>query len=198
MCRQSPGAAKRELAELQWKQHNAGVKTKINLGILAAWLLHAIAWFLPVEKNGVRFPKGLPGWEAFRVACYAIWPDEGLHYYAWRNAWHEGVWQASLATASAITTVLFLFGSPWVVLRGSFSLRRVSAWIAMSAFVINTHWYVLSGSASSAFGGLDLRVGYFLWCLSFVVLALGLFVLVKRGEPTIERLQAKSAGNGLA
>jgi hypothetical protein len=46
-----------------------------HLLISAGWLLHAVAWFLPVIKGGVTFPHGLPGWDAFRtsgVCCVAL------------------------------------------------------------------------------------------------------------------------------
>jgi hypothetical protein len=135
-----------------------------HLLISCAWLLHAAAWLLPVDKDGVKLPKGLPGWEAFRYASSAMWwPIEGKfdRYYA------------VLATGSAMTTLLFIFGSPWVVLRGSRSLWRVSTWAAATAIIVNAHWYVLYGSSRS-----NLRIGYFLWWLSFVVLATGLFDLV--------------------
>jgi hypothetical protein len=158
------------------------VSTRINFGILTAWLLHAAAWFLPVEKDGVRLPNGLPGWEAFRVAFCAIWPYEGSGYSSY-SAWYFAV----LGTVSAVTTLLFIFGSPWVVVRGRRPLRRASAWIAVSAFIINTHWYVLFGSDRS-----HLRIGYFSWCLSFAALAFGLFVLRTGGKSTTEPFQVKS------
>ena len=41
------------------------------------------------------------------------------------------------------------------------------------AFVVNTHWYVLYGGSARE----DLRIGYFLWWLSFLLMALGLFDL---------------------
>ena len=84
------------------------------------------------------------------------------------DTWYYAV----LATVSSVTTLLFIFGSPWAVLRGSLSLWRATAWAAATAFVVNAHWYVLYGSDRS-----DLRIGYFLWWLSFVLLALGLFDL---------------------
>lgn len=171
------------------------MKTRINYGILAAWLIHAAAWFVPVAKYGVRFPKGLPGWEAFRVACYAIWPEEGFHYAAFREAWQDHG-AALLATASALTTVLFILGSPWIVWRGSRLFRRASAWIALAAFIINTHWYAL-GRWNAPPDRSDLRIGYFLWWLSFGVFAFGLFILAQKSKPTTERSQVKSAGCGL-
>jgi len=132
--------------------------------ISGAWLLHAAAWLLPVVKHGTKLTEGLPGWEAFRVASSAIWPMQDVNYDTWYNA--------VLGTISAVTTVLFVSSSPWIVLRGSRSLWRVSAWAAAVTFVVNAHWYVLFGSDRS-----DLRIGYFLWWLSFIVLAVGLFDL---------------------
>jgi hypothetical protein len=129
--------------------------------ISVAWLFHAIAWFLPVVEGGVTFPHGLPGWQAFRVAACAVWP------YADFKTDH-----AVLSTISAVTTSLFILGSVWVVSRGSSTLRRVSAWVAMVAFIVNTHWYVLFGSDRK-----DLRIGYFLWLFSFLLVGLGLFDL---------------------
>ncbi|HKV04279.1 MAG TPA: hypothetical protein VJO53_04130 [Candidatus Acidoferrales bacterium] len=137
--------------------------------ISGAWLIHAAAWFLPVVKGGVPFPHGLPGWEAFRVASSAVWPYEGVVIEAW--------YYAVLSTLSALTTLLFIVGSPWAVLRGSRSLQSVSAWAAAISFILNAHWYVLFGSDRS-----DLRIGYFLWWLSFIFLALGSFDLAGRNS----------------
>ena len=138
---------------------------RLHLLIPCAWLVHAAAWLLPVVDGGVTLPKGLPGWEAFRWASSAVWPFgpfEGGKFDTW--------YDAALATVSAATTLLFIFGSPWVVLRGSRSLWRASAWAAATAFVVNAHWYVLYGSDRSG-----LKIGYFLWWLSFALLAIGLF-----------------------
>jgi len=138
-----------------------------HLLILGAWLVHAAAWFLPVVKDGVTLPEGLPGWQAFRVAFAVVWPYESVNFDTW--------YTAALATASAVTTLLFIFGSPWVVWRGSPSLSRACAWVAVAAFVLNAHWYVLFWSDRS-----DLRIGYYLWWLSFAFLAIGLFDLAGR------------------
>jgi hypothetical protein len=139
---------------------------RLHLLISCAWVFHAAAWFLPVVSGGVTLPKGLPGWEAFRWAFSAVWPFEGGQFDTW--------YYAALATLCAATTLLFIFGSPWVVWRGSRSLWRASAWAAATAFVVNAHWYVLYGSDRS-----DLRIGYFLWWLSFALLAIGLFGLLR-------------------
>jgi hypothetical protein len=135
--------------------------------IAGAWVVHLTAWFLPVAKEGVTFPQGLPGWQAFRVASCAVWPYEGTGVDGWYNV--------VLCTLSAVTALLFVLGSVWVALLGSRPVRRLSAWIAASFFVLNAHWVVRFGSDR-----LDLRIGYFLWWFSFALLAVGLFSLSRR------------------
>jgi hypothetical protein len=142
---------------------------KVHFVIAGAWLIHAAAWFLPVVKEGVTLPHGLPGWQAFRVAACAVLPYAGMSI----EGWHTVV----LATMSAATTLLFVLGSVWVVWVGSRGLRRASAWIAASAFIVNAHWFLRSGSQR-----FDLRIGYFLWWFSFLLLAIGLFLLSIRSE----------------
>jgi hypothetical protein len=132
--------------------------------IWAAWLTHAVAWFLPVAAEGATFPHGLPGWQAYRVASCAVWRCEDIKFEHWYNS--------VFATISAATTPLFILGSVWVVWFGSRRVWRTSAWIAVVAFVINAHWYIFFGADRK-----DLRIGYFLWWLSFLLLALGLFDL---------------------
>ena len=137
-----------------------GKLAKPHLVIACAWMLHAISWFLPVIKPGGLFTAR--GWFAFLVALSSIW-DSG-HFDAW--------YYVALSAISAVTTLLFVVGSPWVVWRGSRSACNASAWVATVAFVVNSHWYVLSGSDRK-----DLSIGYFLWWLSFSLLAIGLFGL---------------------
>ena len=105
--------------------------------IWAAWLTHAVAWFLPVEAEGATFPSGLPGRHAFRVASCAVWRCEDITFEHWYNA--------VFAVVSAATTLLFILGSVWVVWFGSRTVRRTSRWIAAAAFVINAHWYIFFG-----------------------------------------------------
>jgi len=142
-----------------------------HLLISGAWLVHAIAWFVPVIKDGVTLPDGLPGLQAFWFALCAVGEHNGA---AFSGEWYF----ALLCTMSAITTPLFIFGSVWVVWRGSSALRRASAWIAASAFILNAHWYIFVGDRK-------LRIGYFLWWFSFLLLAIGLFDLSKTKEQSI-------------
>ena len=154
-----------------------------HLLLSGAWLIHTAAWFLPVVDGDEPFPHGLPGLGAWFVSFCAVLPSSSY------DTWYD----RALVIVSAVSTPLFVLGSPWVIWRGSHSLRLASAWAAVSAFVINSHWYVpLFGSHR-----LDLRIGYFVWWLSFMVLGIGLFDSARRhtaGES--KESQSTSATSG--
>ena len=139
---------------------------KPRLLLLAAWLLHLAAWLLPTVK-ATEYAGRIIGWRTFRLAACAVWPCKGLEFDPW--------YYAVLATISVLTTLLFILGSPWVVLRGSRSLRKRSACVAFTAFIFNAHWIVIFGSERS-----DLMIGYYFWWLSFLVLAAGMFYLSRQ------------------
>ena len=131
------------------------------------------------REGGRHAPTGLPGWQAFRVAACPVWPYEDFVIAEWYNA--------VLSTTSAVTTVLFVLSSAWVLGGHSRRLRRVSAWIADCAFIVNAHWVLRSGSDR-----FDLRTGYFLWWFSFLVLAIGLFRLSGRMTDENRRSQTST------
>jgi hypothetical protein len=105
------------------------------------------------------------------MSLSVFWPGKEVVY----SAWYDPI----LLGLSAITTLFFALGSPLVVFRGSRSTRYFSAWIACAAFLVNAHWYVF-GEIQSAVS--KLRIGYFVWWLSFAVLALGLFGLAGQND----------------
>jgi hypothetical protein len=150
--------------------------TRPGFLISGAWLLQGAAWFLPVVTSigGGRIDP-LDGLGAFLAASSAVWP----------GATFLGTWfDAVLATLSVVTTIVFIIGSPWMVLRGTRSLRRASAGVAAIAFLVNAHWYVLLSPNGWVSG---LGIGYFLWWWSFLLLATGLFDLAGKNdaaEPT--------------
>jgi hypothetical protein len=138
-----------------------------RLFVSGAWLFHGAAWFLPVVTKiaGGRIGPPIRGWQAFVIASSAAWEGD--------NPWYGTV----LAVLSVITTILFIFGSPWVVLRGTRLVLRLSAWGAAAAFFLNAHW--LLGTDGWAYG---LGIGYFLWWSSFMLLTLGLFDLAGQND----------------
>lgn len=143
--------------------------------ILTAWLLQLTAWFLPAANIfGFRFT----GWEAFWATLSSTWPGKESASVAW--------YDPLLAGITTFTTLFFVLGSPWVVLRGSHSQQRFSAWFASVCFVFNAHWWIFGD-----FSWRELRIGYFLWWFSFGLLALGFFDLVASefcdGPPLLSR-----------
>jgi hypothetical protein len=121
-----------------------------------AWSAFALAWFVPVHKDGITLPQGLPGWEAFRLTAAAVWPYEGVDYKTW--------WDATLATLSAATNAVML-SSLWLA-HGGQGRRRATAIAALLAFVINAQWLFWRTE------WVDLRAGYYLWWLSFLLASL--------------------------
>ena len=134
--------------------------------LAVAWVVYIVAWFLPVVRGEATFPETLPGWGAFRVAASALWAFEGIHTH-----------HAVLCVTSAVTSAVFLPVSVWAAFGGSRRMRLV-AWAAAGAFVFNTHWIVIFGSDRG-----DLRIGYYLWWISFLLLALALFALSRAEAP---------------
>lgn len=151
---------------------------KSSLLIFGAWLVHAASWFLPTFRIGKL--DQLPGWEAFLVVSRLFSSPKDSF-----DNWYSAV----LAVLSIVTTVLLVVGSPWVVFRRSRSVLRASAWAAAAAFVINAGWFILPGSDRS-----DLRAGYFLWWLSFALLAAGLFVSAAEPAQRQEATPLPTAG----
>lgn len=121
------------------------------------WFAYGLSWFLRVVENGVTFPNGLPGWQAFWVAIDPLFPDDG----AGRTSWFDPV-----SVASALTNLLVI-ASPLVLLRGSALARRRLGWALSVAFLVDAQWFLLSEDREA------LRIGYYFWCLAFVPLAIG-------------------------
>jgi hypothetical protein len=116
-------------------------------------LLFAIAWFLPVHEYGKALPEKLPGWEALRVALSPEWHKEDLaHSYA-----------AALSVASALTNLLVvILVFAWRT--RSERLVQFLGWACVISLGLNAQWFLNNGS--------ELRLGYYLWWLSFGVLGL--------------------------
>jgi len=140
--------------------------TKRYLVIATAWLFHTVSWFLPAVKGflGSKLDRGIPGWEVFLSQTCALRPCGVASADPWYGT--------AISALGVLTTILFVLGSPWIVWRASRNLRHVAAFVATGAFVVNCQWYVFYVPDRS-----DLGVGYYLWCSSFGLLAIGLFLL---------------------
>jgi hypothetical protein len=152
--------------------------TKRYLVITTAWLIHVASWFLPTVKGflGSRLDHGIAGWEVFLSQTCALRPCGVASADPWYGT--------AISIAGVTTTVLFVLGSPWIVWRGSRNLRRAAAFVAGAAFVVNSQWYVFYAPVKS-----DLGVGYFLWCSSFGLLAIGLSFLAGSDDGLVSTQQ---------
>ncbi len=151
-----------------------------DTAVSAAWLVHAVAWLVPVHKYGVRLPRGVPGWEAFRLALSPLWPYEGS---GWTGSWYGNV----IISASALTNVVMLVSVP-IVLARSGRVRRVVAWAAIAAVVLNSYWFIADPDR------VELRIGYYLWWLSFLMLGVGLLRLARQRQRCPEAASGRTRG----
>ncbi len=125
-----------------------------NLTLTIGLLWFAIAWFLPVHKHGSTLPEVLPGWQAFLVSLSPLW-EKGDPNHLYNDV---------LSVASAGTN-LFMLILPFAWYRRREHFIQLIGWACIISVGLNAHWF-LSDLRS------DLRVGYFLWWLSFGVVGI--------------------------
>jgi hypothetical protein len=160
--------------------------TRRHLLIVAAWLLQIASWFLPAVKGllGSRLDHAIPGWSVFLSQTCALLPCGGTS-----DPWYG----TAISVIGVATTVLFVLVSPWIVWRGSRNFLRASALAAACAFVVNSQWYIFYVPVRS-----DLGIGYFFWCVSFALLAMGLFWLAEQSvevSPQAQRVLFQHSRN---
>jgi len=136
------------------------MRRKLVMRIGSLWF--GIAWFLPVHKNGKTLSETLPGREAFLVALSPVW-EKG-------NPSH--LYDAVLSVASAMTN-LFIVALAFAWRRGNEHFVQLVGWACMISLGLNAGWFFNDRSA--------LRVGYFLWWLSFGIIGVGCLL------PSLER-----------
>ena len=135
--------------------------------VSAGLALYAVAWFVQVIKDGATLADGtLPGWQAFRVALSPIWPYEGLVT--------EGWFRRILSVASGFTNAIVLCLPLWLHFA-----RRHRKDLAVGplcfAAAIDAHWMFPQAQ--------DLRLGYYMWIGSFIVLAVGVARSAEASSP---------------
>jgi hypothetical protein len=141
--------------------------------VLAGLILYGTAWFVQVIKDGATLADGiLPGWQALRVALSPIWPYEGIGIDGWLRR--------ILSVASGFTNAIVLCMPVWLQLarrhRKAFAVGPLCV-----AAGVDAHWMFPEPQ--------DLRLGYYMWLGSFIVLAVG----VARSADTPRPLRAPAA-----
>jgi len=123
--------------------------TRASAVLVVAGCAYLLSWFLPVTD-------GFPGWQAFRASLGPIWPYESSELLPWPYV--------VVAASGALTNVLFV--AVFVDLATRRRLGRVPVVLALAvAAGINLCWLVITGD-----GRTDLRIGYYLWVCSFLIL----------------------------
>ena len=128
--------------------------TRARVLLIAAIVAHALGWVLPVLDN-------YRGVHAFRVALSPLWPYEQFHVPAGRLVYLS----VSSAATNAVFAALVIVAAVGAV--HTRSRQRLAVWIVGAATLLNLHWPLTMGSNAA-----DLRIGYYVWVASFVLLLL--------------------------
>lgn len=140
----------------------ASIKSR-HLLILAG-IAYLLAWPLPSVVETIPVPLGptvevVRGWEATRWALSPVWPD--------RRSLEVGPLHAAVIVASALANLVFL-GALLLALRWPKRITRVLEYATWIAVLLAAHWLLFFRPELKS-----LRIGYYLWLTSFVLLALG-------------------------
>jgi hypothetical protein len=134
--------------------------SSVVIGI--GWFLYTASWLFPVDKYGTTLGEGrLPGWEAFLTALFPLASSASLAIKVWM-------------VSSALTNFIMLSSLGILGTRPD-GFKRVQPWLLVLAGILNTGWLILFGSERAY-----LRAGYYLWCVSFFVIAVGCFLRNQR------------------
>lgn len=141
------------------------VRERVVLGLAA--VANALGWALPVIDK-------FRGVHAFRVALSPLWPYEQFRIDEW--------WLIGLSVSSALTNGLFVVVA--VLLLTNKASARALLWVAAAATLLNMHWVFTLGSERDG-----LEIGYFIWIVSFALLALAAYLRVASGAggPALRR-----------
>ncbi len=139
--------------------------TRTVVVLILAVIANALGWVLPVVDD-------YRGWNAFRVGLSPIWPYEPFHI----EAWHLIL----LSVSSALTNGVFVIVAA-LLLKGGVSARAL-LWVAAAATLLNLHWVITMEDSRD-----DLTIGYFIWVVSFALLALAAYLQLPSRRPVQAR-----------
>ena len=132
------------------------MKTRRKI-LIVGLFTYVVAWFLPVITSGTTLASGrLPGWEALRLALVPIVPYHGFT--------SSMSWGSVFSVISGLTNLLMV-GGAFILLRTAGPAPRFLSVSLAAAAALNTWWY-FEGSLRA-----DLLIGYYMWVLSFFIVA---------------------------
>jgi hypothetical protein len=126
--------------------------------LLAALVANVLGWVLPAYYEE-------RGWQAFFFALSPLWDYSSFH--------GQSVPLLVFIVASALTNVLFVVLAAVLALRGA-RHARPSLWLAAGATLLNLYWPILLQADRAR-----LESGYFVWVVSFALLALSAFLVLR-------------------
>jgi hypothetical protein len=132
--------------------------------LIGAVVAHVLGWLLPVVDD-------YRGVHAFRVALSPLWPYEDFHIPAGKLVY--------LSVGSALTNAVFV-AVAIAAFAGALDARsrqRIAVWVVGACALLNLHWPLSMGSSAT-----DLRLGYFVWVTSFVLLLLAVHPALARAR----------------
>jgi hypothetical protein len=140
--------------------------------LLAAVVAYLLAWLLPSLVVTIGGPFGpttavIRGWEATRWALSPLWPGDPSITPGWRTL---------LIAASGLTNLLLVVAVVFAA-RWPQRITRGLAAAFWAAALLNTLWFLSAGLDRG-----QLRIGYYLWVSSFVLMAVALGE-IRRARP---------------
>ena len=134
--------------------------TRQVVPLLCTWAIYLLAWAVPVVKDGVALPDGLPGLQALAFAMQPYGTNA-------TDTW----WSTALSMSTGLTNLVMV--SSVVILWPPFrKWANALAGAGLASFLLNSSWYLNWGDDRG-----DLRAGYFLWWVSFLLMSLAAFRL---------------------
>lgn len=136
--------------------------SRSRVALLVSIVAHALGWALPVMDD-------YRGVHAFRIALSPVWPYEQFHIPSGRLVY--------LSVGSALTNLVFAAVAIAALARSvqTHSRQLVAVWALGAATLLNLHWPISMGDSASG-----LRVGYYAWVASFVLLLLAVHPALAR------------------
>ncbi len=130
---------------------------RLKVALWIGWSTFLVSWFLPIHELGETLADGvLPGW---LVARDCLAGEGGVHGFV-----------------SALTNIVMLVTAPVALFRSRKAAALLAGLCIVGALV--NGWWIIRVMPD---GGL--RIGYYLWSLSFVIVAAGMWQVIRRQQP---------------
>jgi hypothetical protein len=133
--------------------------------------VYITSWFVPVARYGGTLSTGtVPGWQALGVSLSPLW-SQG---FPLKNEWYL----SALMIFSGFSNLLIVAVMGLLL----FDIRFASKWLKSAVIVsaiVNLHWVLNPGTGGEAL------IGYYLWELTFVAVAVWLLLEKKESLRTV-------------